>query len=59
MLASPFYHRLHIVQLEVMANLTGQAVFRDFAQRWAEYERDLWKRYRALVGKVLFKLFHY
>jgi hypothetical protein len=59
MLASPFYHRLHIVQLEVMANLTGQAVFRDFARRWAEYERDPWKRYRALVGKVLFKLLHY
>jgi heparosan-N-sulfate-glucuronate 5-epimerase len=59
MLASPFYHRLHIVQLEVMAHLTGQAVFRDFARRWEGYERDSWKRYRALAGKVLFKLLHY
>jgi len=59
MLASPFYHRLHIVQLEVMAHLTGQGVFRDFARRWEGYLRDPFNRYRALVGKVLFKLIHY
>jgi hypothetical protein len=59
MLASPFYHRLHIVQLQVMANLTGQGVFRDFARRWEGYEQDPRKRYRALAGKVLFKLVYY
>jgi hypothetical protein len=47
------------VQLEVMANLTGQVVFRDFARHWEGYLRDPFNRYRALVGKVLFKLIHY
>lgn len=59
MLASPFYHRLHIVQLDVTAELTGLEVFRDTARRWEAYLRDPLKRYRALAGKVLFKLVHY
>lgn len=59
MLASPFYHRLHIVQLEAMARLTGEPRFLDFARRWRAYARDPFKRRRALVGKALFKLFYY
>jgi hypothetical protein len=59
MLASPFYHRLHIVQLRVMADLTGLDVFRETARRWEGYLRDPVKRYRALAGKVLFKLVRY
>lgn len=59
MLASPFYHRLHVVQLRVMARLTGQAVFSEFAERWQAYERDTTNRTRALVEKSLFKLLYY
>jgi hypothetical protein len=36
MLASPFYHRLHIVQLRVMSRLTGDARFAAVAERWEE-----------------------
>src|ERR1035438_2407364 len=36
MLASPFYHRLHIVQLRVMSRLTGDARFAAVAERWAK-----------------------
>jgi hypothetical protein len=59
MLASPFYHRLHIVQLQVMAKLTGQDVFRNCARRWGAYLRDPFNRCRALAGKMLFKLLYY
>lgn len=59
MLASAFYHRLHIVQLRVMAELTGEELFRETAERWEDYQRDPRNRYRALAGKVLFKLVHY
>lgn len=59
MLASPFYHRLHIVQLRVMARLTGKPVFTDFADRWEVYERSTRNRVRALAKKSLFKLFYY
>lgn len=59
MLASPFYHRLHVVQLEVMHRLTGEPRFWEVAQRWAAYARDPRKRRRAIAGKVLFKLLYY
>ena len=59
MLASPFYHRLHIVQLRVMGNLTGDQQFADFAERWEVYAQRRANRARALVGKSIFKLLHY
>lgn len=59
MLASEFYHALHIVQLRVMFHLTGDPMFARFADRWACYHGSAWNRTRALVGKVLFKLCNY
>jgi heparosan-N-sulfate-glucuronate 5-epimerase len=59
MLASPFYHRLHIVQLKVMHRLTGDAVFEQFAERWDSYRQDRVKRNTAFVYKALFKLLYY
>ncbi|VUZ84800.1 hypothetical protein MELA_01174 [Candidatus Methylomirabilis lanthanidiphila] len=59
MLASPFYHQLHIVQLQVMHTLTGESRFLDYARRWEGYERHPFKRRRALLQKILFKLLYY
>ncbi len=59
MLASPFYHRLHIVQLRVMATLTGDRRFADVADRWEAYAKHRANRARALVEKSIFKLLHY
>jgi hypothetical protein len=59
MLASPFYHGLHIVQLRVMARLTGQKVFAEFADRWESYAQRRTNRARALIEKSAFKLFYY
>jgi len=59
MLASPFYHRLHIVQLRVMATLTGEPLFTEFADRWELYAKNRANRTRALVEKSIFKLVHY
>jgi hypothetical protein len=59
MLASPFYHRLHIVQLRVMSKLTGDVRFATVAERWEGYARRRSNRTRALVGKSVFKLLHY
>lgn len=59
MLASPFYHRLHLVQLQVMAKLTGELLFLECAQRWEGYQRDPLKRRRSLLQKALFKLLYY
>jgi len=59
MLASPFYHQLHIVQLRVMSKLTGDARFAAVAERWEGYAQHRSNRIRALVEKSVFKLLHY
>jgi heparosan-N-sulfate-glucuronate 5-epimerase len=59
MLASPFYHQLHIVQLQVMSKLTGDARFAVMAERWEDYALHRSNRTRALVEKSIFKLLYY
>jgi heparosan-N-sulfate-glucuronate 5-epimerase len=59
MLASPFYHRLHIAQLRVMVSLTGDRFFAEVAARWEGYARSRANRARALLEKSAFKLLNY
>lgn len=59
MIASPFYHALHIVQLEVMHKITGEPFFAQFAERWRGYQTNWFKRNRALAQKAAFKLLYY
>jgi heparosan-N-sulfate-glucuronate 5-epimerase len=59
MVASPFYHQLHIVQLRVMHRLTGEDKFARVADRWEGYARSRANRTRALVYKSAFKLCNY
>jgi heparosan-N-sulfate-glucuronate 5-epimerase len=59
MVASPFYHQLHIVQLRIMQRLTGEAAFATVADRWESYSRSRNKRARALCYKSVFKLCYY
>jgi len=59
MVASPFYHRLHVVQLRVMYRLTGDEMFVRFADKWEAYARSCAKRTRALCYKSAFKLCYY
>jgi hypothetical protein len=59
MVASAFYHRLHIVQLRIMHRLTGELVFAKVADRWEAYGRSRAKRTRALCCKTAFKLCYY
>jgi heparosan-N-sulfate-glucuronate 5-epimerase len=56
MVASPFYHQLHIVQLRVMHRLTGEDAFARVASRWEDYGRRRGNRTRALCYKSAFKL---
>ena len=59
MIASPFYHSLHIVQLEIMFRLTGDEIFRMYVERWTTYRASRMKKARALGQKVAFKVLHY
>jgi heparosan-N-sulfate-glucuronate 5-epimerase len=59
MVASAFYHQLHVVQLRGMHRLTGEHRFAEVAARWQGYARSRSKRARALCYKSLFKLCYY
>lgn len=59
MIASSFYHRLHITQLRVMHRITADEVFRRYADKWESYSRSASKRTRALCYKGAFKLCYY
>jgi len=59
MLASSFYHRLHIVQLRVLHRLTGEVTFARVADRWEAYSHSRRNRTRALLYKAAFKLCYY
>jgi heparosan-N-sulfate-glucuronate 5-epimerase len=59
MVASPFYHRLHIVQLRIMQQMTGEKKFGQVADRWESYMQSRVKRTTALCYKTAFKLCYY
>lgn len=59
MIASPFYHRLHIVQLRILQKMTGNEFFSKVAERWEAYTRSRAKRTAALCYKSAFKLCYY
>jgi hypothetical protein len=59
MVASPFYHRLHVVQLRVLSQLTGVSQFARVADKWEKYVRKRANVARALCYKSAFKLCYY
>jgi heparosan-N-sulfate-glucuronate 5-epimerase len=59
MVASTFYHRLHIVQLRIMHRLTEEKDFVRIADRWETYTDSRINRTRALCYKAAFKLCYY
>jgi heparosan-N-sulfate-glucuronate 5-epimerase len=58
-IASPFYHRLHIVQLQVMHSMTGDLTFYEYAKRWQAYLENPLFRTIAVTYKTGFKLIYY
>lgn len=59
MIASRFYHDLHIAQLAVLADLTGRGAFRGWAVRWRAYAAKPANVARAVAAKAWFKLRYY
>ncbi|MDI6704125.1 MAG: D-glucuronyl C5-epimerase family protein [bacterium] len=55
-IASYSYHNVHIVQLEMLYQLTGKKIFKEYADKWRRYRESLFNRFRALILKSLHKL---
>lgn len=59
MLASPFYHSLHITQLKILNKITNELIFKEYAEKWEKYKHNWLYRNFALIYKVIFKIFYY
>lgn len=55
-ICSPFYHKLHIAQLNVMFELTGKIVFSAYSKKWLEYTKSSFKRKKAFIIKAVQKI---
>lgn len=54
--AAPWYHRLHVQQLDILHGMTARAEFAEVADRWRGYARSRWNLGRAMVHKVAFRV---
>jgi hypothetical protein len=59
MIASTFYHNLHVQQLLALFALTHRPPFAQYSLRWNSYQLNPFYRMLAIVYKVLFKLVYY
>lgn len=59
MVASRFYHQLHVTQLRIMHRITGDEIFARYADKWEGYARSRVNRTRAQCYKSAFKLAYY
>lgn len=59
MRASIFYHKLHIIQLKILSEMTGIHEFKNIAKKWNEYLKQKPNKIRAIFMKILFKIFYY
>lgn len=56
MMASPFYHHLHINQLRAMYALTHREEFKNFAEKWEKYGESWRNRKKAFILKAIQKI---
>ncbi|RLC85032.1 MAG: hypothetical protein DRI37_08410 [Chloroflexi bacterium] len=50
--SAPHYHRLHIAQLKVMYEITGDNIFLEYSERWTHYQDKRFNALRTLLTKL-------
>lgn len=56
-IASPFYHNLHIAQMQAMYILTGKDIFNEYAILWTKQQNKLSNKSFAFLIKAIQKIF--
>lgn len=56
LIASPFYHNLHVAQMQAMYQLTGEDIFNEYANRWARQQKNPFCKGLAFVKKSIQKV---
>lgn len=55
-IASPFYHNLHIAQMEAMFQLTGKSIFDSYATLWRKQQKNILCKSLAFCKKAMQKI---
>jgi D-glucuronyl C5-epimerase C-terminus. len=55
-ITSPFYHNLHIAQMQALYQITGNKIFNEYVERWQKFQNSFWKEKRALIKKAIQKV---
>lgn len=56
LIASPFYHNLHIAQMKAMYQLTNEQIFKEYATIWEKQQQNFICRSMAFVKKAIQKI---
>lgn len=56
-ICSPFYHKLHVAQLNAMYDLFGDEIYKEYADKWDKYQKSFWNPKIAFVKKAVQKVF--
>lgn len=56
LIASPFYHNLHIAQMQAMYQLTDVPIFDEYAKRWEHQQKSPFCKGLAFVKKSIQKI---
>ena len=56
LIASPFYHNLHIAQMEAMYDLTGKEIFKEYADKWRKEQKNPFCYGLAFTKKAIQKI---
>lgn len=56
LIASPFYHNLHIAQMQAMFQVTGEPIFEEYAKRWGRQQKNPFSKGMAFVRKSFQKI---
>lgn len=57
MIASPFYHKLHISQLSAISMIDNDRIWTDCLNTFIKYQTKWWNRKRAFIKKAFQKMF--
>ena len=55
-MASPFYHNVHIAQMQALYKITKKEKFNVFANKWISYQHRKINKFRAFIVKAYQKL---
>lgn len=55
-ISSPFYHNLHIAQMQALFDVTGKKIFYDYGEKFSNYQKNVLYANKAFIRKAFQKI---